>query len=214
MPGHGGVARAAATCNLRCTQCRARRANGQRCRNRICKYLPFCNVHARSIFGVTVRPSGIHGAGLFATRAFAPGQPVAPLLGRYLTKRRLDAIYGDNLNTAPYAVTAPPRLLRGRGRLARNRRTVVDGACARYIGHYANTATAPHGERSDARRCNANFENRRLSVHMARQHQSIPWIVATRAIPAGGEIVAAYGPTYGIDRQHRDYFHMTRRTRR
>jgi ribonuclease HI/exonuclease III len=133
-------------------------------------HAPYCMSHAVSILGLTVKPSPIPdaGLGLFATREFAPGSHLTSYLGEILSKEQLEARYGDDSFTAPYAVSVSTNIF-------------IDAACFRGIGAYANGAR--NGLRSNARFC----------VHPASRSARL---VATRRIRSGDEIIAAYGPGY------------------
>ena len=78
------------------------------CREALGWTYPYCARHLDDIFGVCVRPSEIHGMGLFATREFAKGEPIVPLGGEVITPALLQARYsatGDPDCTATYAIT-------------------------------------------------------------------------------------------------------------
>ena len=78
------------------------------------------------------------GLGLFATREFPPGCHLTSYLGEILSKVQVDARYGDDLFTVPYAVSVSADI-------------IIDSACLRGIGSYANGAR--NGLRSNARFC-------------------------------------------------------------
>ena len=58
---------------------------GEPCGYRRCPRItyvhPFCAYHARRVLGVEVRPSPVHGRGLFATRPFRYGDVIVPYVG-------------------------------------------------------------------------------------------------------------------------------------
>ncbi|MDA4132455.1 MAG: SET domain-containing protein [Thaumarchaeota archaeon] len=126
--------------------------------------------HATSLLGLTVRPSPIAGLGLFATRDFPPRSHLTPYLGEVLTKAQLDARYGDDFFTAPYAVEVSSNIF-------------VDSACLRGIGSYANGARG-------ATRPNARFVPcpATKSVRLA----------STRRIRAGDEVLVPCGASYWL----------------
>lgn len=175
-------------CDLRCRQCEAPARDGSRCKRTVCIWMPFCWQHAQRLLGVRVAPSRVlaNSNGLFATRAFAKGEMVAPYGGDVLTEADVKSRYGSG----PYAIG--PYLL-----------SRVDSACNRYIASAANggfgtvdralvnivyfpTAHQYHGP---PKREGTVYQGRRLS----RDNLGIKWwTFASRDIAAGDEIVASY----------------------
>ena len=176
-------------CDLECRQCEASAADGTRCKRRVCIWLPFCWQHTRNRIHVKVGPSkAIPGStGLFATRDFAKGDMVAPYGGERMTETDLRKRYGNpgEFWLAPYTLYS------------------VDSACTRYVASAANggfgmvPASArnvifyPTSHRFDVHRpAGTVFEGRTLT----RDNMGIKyWMVASRPIRAGEEIVADYG---------------------
>lgn len=64
-----------------CDRCTAITAAGHRCKLITCKTGPYCYVHSKSILGVRVKRSGVHGQGLFAERKFRRGENIAEYTG-------------------------------------------------------------------------------------------------------------------------------------
>lgn len=91
---------------------------------------PLCPTHVVEKFGVAVRKSSIEGAGLglYTLRAIRKGELICPpYLGKILTKKELDDIYGEG--SAPYT-------------LELRKDTYVDAACQRSWAAFINHA--PH----------------------------------------------------------------------
>ena len=73
------------TCPLELTRCVATTRAGTRCRRRSFRH-PLCMQHLWSV-GLDLRPSPIHGCGLFATRPFRKGDVLLPYTGtRHLSQ--------------------------------------------------------------------------------------------------------------------------------
>ena len=175
-------------CDLKCATCGAPTASGQTCKRRVCMWLPFCHQHTVSIFGITTKASkAIPGAtGLFATRPFSKHEMVAPYQGEWVTDAEVRRRYGSGeLSLGPYLLDS------------------VDAACERGIGSAANGAFGivsskaqnlvmqkTMQRREGAKRAGDRYGTFRLS----RDNMGIKyWMVATRNIAAGEELLAHYG---------------------
>jgi hypothetical protein len=104
------------------------------CTNTLGWAYPYCAEHAREIFGVEVRPSPVHGMGLFAVREFAPRAKVVPFGGAlFRNEALLDARYsraGERDYTALYTI----RVLQG----------FVDALELRHLWSYSNHSARPN----------------------------------------------------------------------
>lgn len=176
---------------LACARCEGTTARGAQCRQRLCKYLPYCPAHAEALLGVRVAPSTIPGGGdgLFATRPIAAGEWIAPMRGQVVSESALDARYGAH--TAPYANTVPAP---DTGDVGDDVSTVAaeviyDAALDRGIGNAANTRLDAAG-RSTRAGCNAEI---------FADDDGEPWLAATAAIATGAEIFAFYGDGYRVE---------------
>jgi hypothetical protein len=92
-------------------------------------YVPYCEAHARDLYGVEIKESGLPNAnkGLFATRAFRRGDRVATYGGERISCEEADRRYGvDGL--CEYGLTVFPN------------RWVLDAIDLRGYGSMANDA--------------------------------------------------------------------------
>ena len=181
-------------CQLKTRQCEYILSSGRerrRCKNRTRKTLPYCWHHTQIVYNVNVEKSTIKGAGngLFACDrgksrgeiVFEKGDPVAlyarqatrgkPAVGEYMTNDKLSDRYGECM-TGPYSVDTPKRNIG------------VDTACQRSIGSYANTTR------------NGRLIN---TKPMWRKRNTELWLVATKPIRNGEEIMWDYGQSYRLD---------------
>lgn len=176
------------SCAIKCDQCTFVKANGNQCLNTVCFGSPYCWIHNRMAYGVRARPSTIPGAGkgLFATRPFAVDDWICPMICESLTQACFDTRYPGNV-TAPYAeqdiFNAPFN--------------IVDCACERGIGSFANA------------RFNANGTVRPLNDHNAlTEHRNEIgffvgiWLRANQPIQPGSEIFLWYGDNYILENNH------------
>ena len=172
-----------------------RRCLASGCRRRT-PLLPFCPQHARSILGVRTGRTR-YGCGLFATRAFRKNEVVAPYVGRV----RSDA----GPYSSPYAVDL------GAGRMTDA--AVVRGWAAMVnhpdAGAAANVeavvfdfppAVATRALSTGAQRTAVDFGRGRWvrfpNVLLAAYHRArppVPFLVTTRPIARGAEILYNYG---------------------
>ena len=155
-------------CSLQCQQCGVVKADGSRCRNRVCVGVPYCHVHLFYKKHLKIKPSTIPGAGkgLFAARpnagddiVFRRGDVVVEYGGESIDRATLDHRYGRY--TAPYG-------------LQRRADLFENAACKRGAGSLAN-----HKPLSQA--------NARYSVGRDRMN-----LVATKNIRNGQEIFCCY----------------------
>ena len=161
-----------------CIRCKAKTKNGRgpRCKRSTCKYGPYCFQHTRSIEGVEIKKSKLPGAGLglFATRDFKKKSKISSYGGEIIS----DAVH--NQRDSGYAIVI------GRGRTGKN----LDGrATSSGNGRYVNSC-----RRQNRPRCNRN--NVHLPQVSIRNGVAKGKLTATRAIKAGSEIYASYGPGY------------------
>ena len=154
---------------LKDERCEGENEKGERCIEITCMHPPFCLWHMNKVLGLSIRPSLIPGAGrgLFAVRDFKKNVKLTPYVGEMLTKRELESRYGSE-SVAPYAL------------LITNNK-YIDSACVRGVGAYANAALK-EGE-----------ANARLSVNKPKAKA---WLVSTRKIVCGEEIIIDYGESY------------------
>lgn len=175
-------------CHLRCDQCIFIKANGQRCRNRVCIGYPVCWVHTKQEYGVRVKDSTVEGAGkgLFAHVAKRRFEWICPYNGEMITQNCLDARYPGDV-TAPYATQLDVPFAMGGG-------DYEDGACVRGVGSMANGL----------------FDVDNTSLPLAAHNATIDqrpgypglWLRAWRNIPQGGEIFVWYGDDYRLNDDH------------
>ena len=169
-------------CRLDCQRCEHIKANGVRCRNRVCFGTPLCWIHTRMTYGVQARDSTIPGAGkgLFATREFQQDDWIVPYVGEVVTDPCLNQRYGDD--TAPYASEY-------------SRRRFIDSACRRGTGARANGLFRADGRSRSINQHNAVILNRPGG-------NGGLWLRARRNIPMGSEIFVWYGDEYRVENNH------------
>ena len=165
---------------LECRRCTGLKADGDRCGRTTCKFLPMCFQHLRKEMGLAVKTSTIPnaGQGLFATRAFATDEYIAPVDGQRLTKQQLDDRYKDPLDmvTAPYGI-----------KITNNE--IADGALQRWVGHFSNTRLGNQGQSVKG------GTNARLSIRAGNK----PWLKAIQNIQPGAEIFTFYGSDFRVN---------------
>ena len=168
-------------------------STGERCAIRTARRFPYCWVHLRKYYKLTVKPSTVDGwgMGLFYVGKVPKrkGDFVAHYSGpEYMTDAQLDERYNGSDSLARYAFCA-----------TLNQCTdAVDEAksdVGRYINDYRNS-----GRPKNVRFSSANFRNlsRRKELGLAR---TVPTsygvsILATRTINPGDELFLSYGPAY------------------
>lgn len=155
---------------------------------------PMCARHAKDRMGVQIRRvrfprSGaprVGSCGLFATRAFAAGDPIAPYLGRRCPSAE-EWHCPHSRGTAEdsgYSITDP----------GSDGKAVFDCSCARSYAAMSNHA--PRGRHNAIFTTVNAAEVGRICRHRHRcglQAGAI-WLVADAPIPAGAEIRVNYGP--------------------
>ena len=124
----------------------------------------------RSELGLEIRFSTIKdaGRGLFTLWRRAPGEFIVEYEGQILDKNELDRRYSTSNFLAVYSLEV-------------NANCFIDSACWRSIGAYANGS------------CKGTRPNARFIVN---QRSCSARIVATKVIPANGEIFVSYGRSY------------------
>ena len=158
-------------CNLLQMQCAYSKPGQPQCRRMSAYTLPLCWQHTKLVYGVRIgRTNLVNPAtgtrfpfrGLFACRDFKQNEFIVPYVG--LHEHHVGVDDGDYL---VYAVNSAQRGY------------IVDSACARGVGSFANTTFAP---------------NTRLKNATLRNTNTFPCIVATKRIKVGDEILIGYGP--------------------
>jgi len=169
------------SCSLACGQCDFVKANGTRCRNRVCFGTPTCWIHTMIQYGVKTRLSTIPnaGKGLFATRDFRFREYICPYVGEELPEDCITLRYGEG--TAPYATSSGD--------------DSIDSACQRGIASLANGLFTPGGRSRDKR-----FHNAELYHNEGDNDR--PWLKALRGIRSGQEIFVYYGRDYVLGNDH------------
>lgn len=174
-------------CNLECTQCRGITRAGNRCSRNTCIGVNYCWSHLMSVKHLKIKPSNLHGKGLFAYLhkeaspndiVFRAGENVIIYDGKNVQSRQIHRVYGDF--TAPYAVT-----FHGGDRMK-------DAACQRGIAAIANTHK------------NKKMQNARL-LTTGERRRSI-YLEATRDIYHGEEIINDYGYEYNLPQDENTSF--------
>lgn len=210
------------SCKVECMRCHGSRADGKRCARRTCIGTPFCFLHAQRLLGVRAKDYPGMGRGLMAIRkgvlpskwklmsgrrpiVFRKGEFVLPYVGETLTKNEHDRRYvrKSDDSAAEYVIED------GAGRL-------VDGACQRRIPVLANTVvsrlerTAPElapylGQPIRYLSSVLSGTNCKFTVRTSAHdwHGSLvparsAWIVATKNIREGDQILVYYGKNYRI----------------
>lgn len=173
-------------CPLQCIRCCAIAKNGQMCKKKTCKMVPFCVAHAKTIFNVQVKNAEGHvGNGLYAVKTrkntaddaiiFRTGDIICWYIGEVIGVEEKDERYGHQHDaTAPYAFQD------------RHNR-IIDAACLRGVGSYINS---PAGRNN--LQANCKFVTSQPTVPFAS-------LVATRNIRNGTEILVSYGRAYRFD---------------
>ncbi|AAR26960.1 FirrV-1-G2 [Feldmannia irregularis virus a] len=168
------------SCPLLCQRCAYVRPNGEQCKKRVCVGHPFCWIHVRAAFGVTVKTSTIPnaGKGLFATRDFKKNTWICPYFGEIIDANCFVQRYPGKA-TAPYAEMLP---------LNTTPRKYVDSACTRSVGSLANGKFKGDGSVSSLRHHNCFTRYRPVGDGFKGV-----WLKSTKTIKAGDEIFNWYG---------------------
>ena len=174
---------------------------GVQCKRKVVNGLPFCWYHLKSASHLTIKPSGIAGAGtgLFACDptkdddsddvVFKMGDLIVPYVGEHVSSDTIDDRYGDaDYTTAPYAVT-------------KRDGHIIDSACLRGAGAIANDARgAANNAKIVAKKINTTIANRlnasRATGHLLRPNTNVLSLIATKPIKQGKEVFANYGADY------------------
>jgi len=152
-----------------CSRCIALKKDGAQCTRRTCKYSNMCWQHTKALKGLQIKPSGIPnaGLGLFTSKPFTNNQTIARFGGDivpYEQYRENPSGYGIHINN----------------------RTILDSKSTQSgMARYANTCKTENRRDGD---CVSN--NSRIVVNPRNQTASLR---ATRRIPIGNEVFAAYG---------------------
>lgn len=166
------------SCPLKCGQCTHTRANGTRCKNRVCFGSPVCWLHNCIKYGVKIKDSTIPGAGkgLFATRRLPKDSWICPYSGEPTTMNCIHQRYPGAM-TAAYTEQIP-----GPANLA------FDCACSRGVGSLANARFNADGKVSALNRHNCLSRYRPVG-------DGVPgvWLKSTRVVEDGDEIFNWYG---------------------
>jgi hypothetical protein len=131
---------------------------------------PYCNAHNRMLYGVVVGKSSIPNAGngLFAERDFKKREPVCPWQGEI---QPLDTVL--TADEEEYALSTKTH--------------IVNPFKNKNLASIANTSASKDGTKSVRAGCN---------VEIARGHDGEPWLITTKKIPKGAEILCFYGNEY------------------
>jgi hypothetical protein len=158
-----------------CVRCKFIKGDGQRCKRNTCARKDYCWQHLRAKKGIDVRPSTLPraGMGLFAFKAFRPGQKVADYSGQIVSARKA--------KRSQYAV-------------AWKQGKFVDASSSQDpVGRYANTC---RGADKKAKRCKRN--NVKIKRDFGRK--TITLRVGKNPIKKGEEIFNTYGSGFRIVR--------------
>ena len=180
------------SCDLEIRRCEYKTESG-RCRRMTRKQIPYCWQHTRIAGRVVIRQTRGKGLGLFAcdgnvsrdSTVFKKGDEIAiyarkkkgtvKAIGEFMTERQSRERYG-RCNTEPYAIN-----IKSGKNIHPNTLSVVDTACQRSIGSYANSS-------SSQRTANA--------ILTEFYEDGEYWLVATKKICNGEEVVWYYGDDY------------------
>lgn len=187
------------TCSLTCS---ALTKKGTECKRRCCLDYRYCGQHLRSIVGIKVGPSSVAGKGLFAVKPFRKGQRIAEYYGEHLSKKQFDDRYDDpdDLLTSGYAISLEDG-------------SVIDSLGSRCAASYANDpidvgalwksskSTSDFRHRYNARK---KQEPGNAMADEAKGNQL--YLVATKAIKSGDEILWPYGASYWSSKQMKEVF--------
>jgi hypothetical protein len=208
------------SCDIECMQCAGHNVDGRRCSRRSCIGTPFCWTHAQQLVGVQVKTFPGMGKGLMVVRkgrgkqqdtkdarpvVFKKGEFIMPYVGEVLSDEEYEARYvrqsEDSL--AEYVIED------GAGRH-------VDAACRRRLPGIANTVVSkkekaePKFAAVDGRPIKyvvstLTGTNSKFTVRTkAHDWHGIPvpaksaWIVATRPIREGDQLLTYYGKDYRV----------------
>ena len=176
------------TCVLHSEQCQFIKQNGDRCKLKTILGSPYCFIHLKYHFHLTIKPSLIpnSGKGLFAfdpkkdanAIIFKKGDKIMEYKGELITNDELEERYGNK--TAPYSVKI-------------NKDLYQDCSCKRGSASIANTYP--------------NHNNATLLVHRKKV-----FIKATKNIRNNEEIYLSYGRNFRLNEENVE--HETKYIRR
>lgn len=164
-------------CDLQCTRCKAKNADGSECKRRVCIGIPYCWFHLQRDKHLKIK-EGRHGKGVFAfdkkkppgAVIFKKSDHLADYNGKIITKAESSRRYGKD-NTGPYAVG----LYNGK---------IEDGACSRGVGTMFNHSSK------------ANERSAKLVDWDTGRGRWKGGVEATKNIKNGQEIFVTYGTKY------------------
>ena len=175
-------------CDLECRQCSALKSNGEQCKHRTCKYLPFCSGHLKSKMHLTIKKSvkiPAAGFGLYTLKNLKAGDKIAEYFGKTYSKGQIDEMYGNAKNDfGPYT-------------FKQHNQKFVDSACTRSTAAFANAFPGKN---------NAKFS--------VSHNKGTVTMKATKPIKAGEEVFVSYGPSYfrnNLQERHPEFKTMTRK---
>jgi hypothetical protein len=163
------------SCSLKCVRCQGG-TRGRQCKRTVCIGLPVCWQHARTYYNIRIKDSNIQGAG---KGVFVDRPRTAQGVLVFKKKDKICPYYGDVLNEDEYNARArnPIYTLRLRGG---ENPLYEDAACERGIGSIINHTTTRNS-------------NVRFSIG---NNPKKGWIVATKNIYNGDELLVNYGSDY------------------
>jgi hypothetical protein len=166
---------------------------------------PYCRKHTHERLGVEIRDGATvegkaAGFGLYARRPFPKGTLMVPIDGEFVGRRELVGRYGSKM-VGPYIMDVEPRdlsfdqMISNPLVVALLRSVVYDGACERWIGHFANSH--PHDGKCNAMIAigsiamgfGAKLHNFAMPVEEMTKYN---WLMATRDIQIGEQILTTY----------------------
>jgi hypothetical protein len=155
-----------------CKRCTATAKSGRRCKRRTCKYADMCFQHTEQKKGLKIKKSTIPraGMGLFTTKPIGANARIAKYGGPLVPRAQFEAA------DSKYGLTVTNAL-------------VMDGSSTQSgLGRWANDCRRTNRENKECKDNNARLvvaNDRTASLKAGR-----------RPIPAGSEIMVAYGANY------------------
>lgn len=162
-----------------CQQCRSDTKRGDQCLRRTCKLANLCWQHLKADYNLMVKKSEITGAGMGLYTTVPINVPMSQRArGKKIVQYSSPNAYMASRSRAQindlYGTELAPYVW------CKNSNECYDAKSTQStVARYANSCDKPGARRP----CNARISNS-------------GWIVATRNIPAGGEIFVKYGPEY------------------
>lgn len=186
------------SCTLKSKRCDAKTRQGQHCKRKLVKGLPYCWYHLKHNSKLVIAPSTIKGAGtgIYACSAdeepvFKKGTIIIPYYGEALSEKQLNARYGS-----PDDITAPYAVSNGKGK-------IIDAACERGAASFSNDARTL---RNNAVLDSVTLTSKQAAhlntgrfMNKLRAGQKVICIIAKRDIKNGQEIFLDYGDDYWED---------------